>query len=140
MIHATNAPVMNRQTRSQPRELPHAANLLAALGGSALSMTTRGYPSTINGAATIMSNSCCTMWAENSTEPHGCSGETSAMNRTSQPAPKHAACQRRTPRPTPPLRQYLASPRPYSAADSARQIMLPGSQPQVLARSCHEFG
>src|SRR4051812_18075721 len=49
-----------------------------------------GRPSTSNGAATSIRSSCCVMWAEKRTLPHGCSGDTSAITRVNHPAAKHS--------------------------------------------------
>src|ERR1043165_2267395 len=58
--------------------------------GKAQRKTTRGRPNTSKGAATSISTSCCVMWAEKSTLPHACSGDTSATNNANHPPTKQS--------------------------------------------------
>lgn len=54
--------------------------------GSAHSVTVTGSPSTMSGAAIIISSRCCVMCTEKSAAPIASTGETSAMNSERSPA------------------------------------------------------
>ena len=99
--------------------------------GRALSEATSGLPSTSSGAATSIRISCCVMWAEKSTLPQGCSGETSATTSASQPAAKHAGLPRADAAPAPggppePAHAARVEPAPRATGGSGARLQPPG--------------
>jgi len=74
--------------------------------------TASGLPSTSNGAATSINNSCCSMCIENNSSPSASSGETKPLKRASQPAQNIAGLQRGRPRPKADDRHNAFRPKP----------------------------
>src|SRR4051812_44095495 len=102
MIHAAKAVEMSRHVLLHHDWFERRASAAAHGDGRAASIAGIGRPRTISGAATSIKISCCVMWAEKRTAPHGCSGETNATKSESQPAAKQPASHFLMPWPAPP--------------------------------------
>src|ERR1041385_4066244 len=110
------------------------------VSGNAHKKTINGRPSTSSGAATNISTSCWVMWAEKSTLPHACSGETSAINNADQPPAKQSASQLRIVLRLNDSRQRRRSPITNKIAESVSEITTSGSKLHARARSCQLCG